>query len=345
MNQESPIDGLVPAEDLAEALKGDRFKQFLDKIPISILLASISSNDRIIYANAQFETLTGRPARMEGKGWSALEGRCKDRESTLEEAIAEGRDHIGIVIFDRPDSDPILADAYLSVIEDDDGNPVYRLLALIGLGTIEQAEREALEQALHEKDVLLRELQHRVKNNLQIVTALIRLEARNWPDGIEALKRIAGRVEALQILYQALSPAGRVQEVDLGAYLGQVAAGVMRSHASEGIKLSFEADVSPVSINIAMPAGLVVNELMTNALKHAFAGREGGTITVQSLPDETGGRRISVSDDGVGMPEDFVWPQPGRLSTLIVQTFEENAKARMETESAPGQGTRVTLRF
>ena len=90
-------------------------------------------------------------------------------------------------------------------------------------------------------------------------------------------------------------------ELDLGVYLSQIAAAVMRSHAVEGIRLDLKVDAYPVSVNVAMPTGLVVNELLTNALKHAFVGRDGGTITLHSLADAHG-CRIVVADDGVGLP-------------------------------------------
>ena len=93
-----------------------------------------------------------------------------------------------------------------------------------------------------------------------------------------------------------------------------------------------------------MPAGLVVNELMMNALKHAFAGRDGGTITLRSLSDGDG-CRVTVADDGVGLPQGVTWPKPGKLSALIVQSLRENAKATLTVESQPEKGMRVTILF
>jgi two-component sensor histidine kinase len=93
-----------------------------------------------------------------------------------------------------------------------------------------------------------------------------------------------------------------------------------------------------------MPAGLVVNELLTNALKHAFKGRDGGTITLQSLSDGVG-CRVLVADDGVGLPRGTEWPQRGRLGALIVHSLRENANASLEVESSPGNGTRATIVF
>jgi two-component sensor histidine kinase len=161
---------------------------------------------------------------------------------------------------------------------------------------------------------------------------------------IDPLDRLAGRIESLQLLYQSLSDHDASQEIDLGTYLSQIASAVMRTHATEGIRLNLKVDAYPVSVNVAMPTGLVVNELLTNALKHAFKDRDGGTITLHSLADGKG-CRVVVSDDGAGLPEGSEWPQRGRLSALIVQSLRENAKAALEVESRPGEGMRVTIIF
>jgi two-component sensor histidine kinase len=118
----------------------------------------------------------------------------------------------------------------------------------------------------------------------------------------------------------------------------------MQAQAAEGIRLALKADAWPVSVNVAMPTGLVVNELITNALKYAFQGREGGTITLNCLVDEVG-CRVEVADDGVGLPAGTTWPLPGKLSALIVTTLRENAHAQLLVDSQPGRGMSVIIRF
>lgn len=178
-----------------------------------------------------------------------------------------------------------------------------------------------------------------------MITALIRLETRNAtePDQ-KRFERLAGRVDALAILYQTLSGDDHKDEVDLGVYLSQIASAVMNSHAVEGIRLDMKVDTYPVSINVAMPTGLVVNELLTNALKHAFRGREGGTITLHSTVAGDG-CRIIVADDGIGLPEGETWPKRGKLGALIAHSLTENAKAEFDVSSSAGEGTKVTIMF
>ena len=238
----------------------------------------------------------------------------------------------------RPRPEPAIVDVYSNVIEDDDGTPCFRLVALVDVTAHnEQIDREALENLIRDKDTLLRELQHRVKNNLQMITALIRLETRNQaaPDA-KSFERLAGRVDALAILYQALSPDTQKDEIDLGVYLSQIASAVMTSHAVEGIRLDMKVDTYPVSINVAMPTGLVVNELLTNSLKHAFAGRDGGKITLHSVVDGDG-CRVVVADDGIGLPPGETWPKRGKLGALIAQSLERERQGVIRGELEPGE--------
>jgi two-component sensor histidine kinase len=172
------------------------------------------------------------------------------------------------------------------------------------------------------------------------------LEARNISDNETGVRfdRLAGRISALALLYDSLAGEGHEDSVDLGVYLSQVATSVMLAHATEGIRLDLKVDTWPVSTNVAMPAGLVVNELLTNSFKYAFVGRESGTITVHSLIDEAG-CRVIIADDGVGFPEGTTWPSPGKLGAVIAQSLRQNAKARFEVQSSPGAGVRVTIFF
>ena len=173
-----------------------------------------------------------------------------------------------------------------------------------------------------------------------------RREARNVADDAEGERfdRLAGRVESLALLYRALSEEGHGEEVDLGVYLSQIASAVMSANAVEGIRLDLKVDTWPVSINVAMPAGLVVNEVLTNALKHAFEGRDGGTITLHSLVDDHG-CRVTIADDGIGLPEGVEWPKRGKLGALIVKSLRENAGAAITVQSTPGKGTCVSIVF
>jgi two-component sensor histidine kinase len=344
-DDEKRPEQLTDTPHLAEALESDRFRQFLDNVPFAVAVAELTPREHITYANIEFERLSGQSiGEIEGKPWSAISGQTAgvDHGASLGVAVVADDDYIGMFTT----GGGIDVDVWSNLILDDSGKPAFRLVAMAKRGHPNQDERDELRRRIRDKDTLLRELQHRVKNNLQMITALIRLESRNLPegDGGERFERLASRINALGLLYQSLSDDKLDAGVDLGVYISQVASAVLQANAPEGIRLDLKVDTWPVSIDVAMPTGLVINELLTNSLKYAFVGRDGGTITLHSLVDETG-CRVIIADDGVGFAEEDRWPKAGKLSELIVRSLRQNAKARIEVASERGKGVRVTIFF
>ena len=271
------VEALLDTPNLADALESERFKQFLDHVPFAVAVSELHPSERLTYANLEFERLTGiSAADVQGRAWNALPVKMASTDDgrDLGAAVMSSEDYLGTFSVGEKDAE-FAVDAWSSTIEDETGVALFRLVALAQVGA-RASQEEALSKQVEEKDVQLRELQHRVKNNLQMITALIRLEAKNQPgDGTAArFSKLAGRVESLALLYRSLSSEDQPDSVDLGVYLSQIASAVMTAHAVEGIHLNLQVDTWPVSLDVAMPAGLVVNELLTNALKHAFAGRE-----------------------------------------------------------------------
>jgi two-component sensor histidine kinase len=347
LHQPQRGEQLLETPHLAGALQSDQFKSFLDHVPVAIGVSELRPSERIVYLNKEFERLSGRSeSDLTGKLWGSLTGSAtaSNDHRQLSDAISDDQDYIGAFTIDAASA--VSLDAWSNIIRDDDGVPMFRLVALSEARQRSDQGQLQLERLIREKDTLLRELQHRVKNNLQMITALIRLEARALPDEAigSSFDRLAGRIEALALLYRSLSEASGDDGVDLGTYLSEIASAVMRAHAVEGIHLDLQVDSWPVSLNVAMPAGLVVNELLTNALKHAFRGRKGGTITLQCVVGPSG-CQVVVADDGVGLGAGVIWPTPGRMAALIAKSLEQNANARIEVASEASKGLRVTIFF
>ncbi|QBM76633.1 PAS domain-containing protein [Sphingomonas sp. AAP5] len=342
------VEKILATPGLADALESDRFKQFLDHVPVAIAVAELHASETITYCNLEFERLTGQSAvALQGQQWSALPGvaAARDDETHLGEAVLKDDEYIGTFTIGC-DEGSVEVDAWSNTIESDNGEPLFRLVALAKTGQRKSLPGEKDGQLLRDKDVQLRELQHRVKNNLQMITALIRMEARNVSDDETGARfnGLAGRINSLAMLYDLLSGEDADDGVDLGVYLSKIASSVMEAHAVEGVRLDLSVDAWPCSINVAMPTGLVVNELMTNALKYAFVGRDKGVISLSSLVDDEG-CRVVVSDDGVGLAEGATWPQSGKLGAVITQSLRQNAKATLAVHSARGAGMRVDIFF
>ena len=347
-NPEEPNPTPATVSDLphlAEALDDDRFRQFLDHVPFAVAVAELGDDEHLVYGNIEFERLTGLSGEhLQGKAWSVLPTAPPLVDGPdLSDALLQNEEYLGAFRIEV-DAHTHIVDAWSNTIVDDGGKPLFRLLAMSARSVTNDAA--ALSEALAEKDTLLKELQHRVKNNLQMITALIRMEARNAQQSEESerFNRLAGRIEALSILYRSIYAGSETETVDLGTYVSQIASSVMAAHAIEGIRLDMKVDTWPVSVNVAMPVGLVINELMTNALKYAFLGRDGGEIKVRCTVDDEG-CKVLVADDGVGLSDKADWPRRGKLSAMIVQSVRQNAKAEIDVQSEPGHGMAVTIIF
>lgn len=349
---ELPIEDFLASDELAEAIENGDCRRLLDCLPVGIAIVRRSGmRERIVYANPRFEAITGGSmAILGGVDWSYFDlFRHEDTPTlTLGAALREGEDFLGTFRLECGDAKFTLVQAYVGQVDHQDGAESCRILAIIDVTDRERTQRDDVERRIRDKDLLLRELQHRVKNNLQLITALIRLEARTIrPEESGVLARLAGRIESLALLYQTLSSDKFGHELDLGSYLSQIASAVVRTHTLPGIELELKVIYAPASINVAMPVGLLVNEMLTNAFKYAFMGRERGSVTIECRYEADQGLfEICVADDGHGMPPGAVWPERGKLAALIMQTLRENTEGlTFAIKSAPDQGTRIEIAF
>jgi PAS domain S-box-containing protein len=164
-----------------------------------------------------------------------------------------------------------------------------------------------LSRSLEEKDVLLRELYHRTKNNMQVICSLIALQSARLENGqvLQVFKELADRIRSMALVHEKLYQSDDLSSIDLKGYIEELGRNLLLSYRvrTDRIALKFQMDSVPVSIDTAVPCGLVLNELVSNALKYAFPGDREGEIEVR-LCSETGkGMELVVRDNGVGMPE------------------------------------------
>ncbi len=205
-----------------------------------------------------------------------------------------------------------------------------------------------LRTSLREKEALLKEVHHRVKNNLQVITSLLRLEvARNPESGtVGVLREMQGRIRSMALLHETLYRSGNLEQVDLAVYLERVAGQTFRAQ-NEGkpnVRLRLELTWCPVSIDQAIPCGLIVNELVSNCLKHAFPARRGGEIAISLRPADLKGHvQIAVADDGPGLPADFATRRQGSLGVQLVEDLARQLEGTLEVGRAAGASFTVTF--
>ncbi len=230
-----------------------------------------------------------------------------------------------------------------------------RLAGLYGLALERRAVRERTRAALREKELLLREVHHRVKNNLQVISSLLSLQAARVADETAAriLTESQGRVKAMAMVHEQLHRSSNMDAVDFGDYVHRLAASLFSSYGvdSSRISLAVAAPEARLDIELAVPCGLIVHELISNALQHAFPDGRQGEIRVSLARSETDRGEMSgktwiltVRDNGVGMPRGL---EPGRTASLglrLVTIFAEQLGARLHITHEGGAEFRLEFR-
>ena len=208
----------------------------------------------------------------------------------------------------------------------------------------EEVERSnhLLRESLLDKETLLREIHHRVKNNLQVIASLLRLQARQVNDSKAhaALSDMGNCVRAIADIHQTLYNSSELARVDMAEFAAQLVKNLLSVYQIDHERVRVQLQISTISLEIglAVPYGLMLNELISNALKYAFPDGREGTLVVAL---DTSGEVLTVSDDGIGLPVASDIAAKGSLGLQLVQLLAEQIGAQVRVESKGG--TRVTV--
>jgi PAS domain S-box-containing protein len=224
-----------------------------------------------------------------------------------------------------------------------------RIFTLILRDITERKREEAkIKSSLREKEVLLKEIHHRVKNNLQIISSLLNLQSAHIrdPRALEVFKEGQGRVRSMALIHEKLYQSDDLARVDFSEYISNLAAYLFRSYAvnAGGVRLSVEAEGVMLGVDAAIPCGLIINELVSNSLKHAFPGGKGGSIEITLRPDGPERLRLCVSDDGVGLPPGFDVHDTPSLGLQLVNTLARQLGGAVEVGGGAGAEFNITFR-
>ncbi len=207
-----------------------------------------------------------------------------------------------------------------------------------------EVEREdlisKLEGVVAEKTVLLQEITHRVKNNLAVIGALLGMQADELEDerARTALHECQQRVMSMALVQECLYSDERLDRVNFGVYARQLAEqiGDALAGANDGVTLTVEADPIEIPVTLAIPCGLILNELVSNAFKHGFPHGRGGAITVRFTQPAPGRLYLACCDDGVGIPEDFDWQNAASLGLRIIHILARQIDAAFSLDRTRG---------
>lgn len=200
-----------------------------------------------------------------------------------------------------------------------------------------QRQQQRLEHALHEKETLLKEVYHRVKNNLQVVQSLLALQRRSVPEGPAraALDDSVQRVRAIALVHEKLYQSGNLASVSLPEYTRDLLFQIGEVAGQRHIALKADIEVEHAGLDGAIPFGLLVAELVSNAYKHGFKGRSEGEIHVLLRSGE-GGARLSVSDDGIGLPAGFSLAESHAMGLQLAASLARQLGGELKVDSEHG---------
>jgi two-component sensor histidine kinase len=207
--------------------------------------------------------------------------------------------------------------------------------------------QDKLTGSLREKEVLLKEIHHRVKNNLQTISSLLSLQGRHITDtAVQGMFRdTQSRVKSISLIHEKLYQSADLAHVDFAGYLRKLTTDLFHTYGADGarIKLAVEGEGVFLTVDKAIPASLIVNELISNAFKYAFPGDRAGTLRVAVTPTGPGRVQLAVDDDGVGLPAVFIFNEAPSLGLQLVRTLSDQLEGRLELDRE--NGTHYKLKF
>ena len=244
----------------------------------------------------------------------------------------------------RKDGSEFPAEASLSKIEFE-GRTIFTVI--MRDVTPRTLAEDRLRAALREKEVLLEEIHHRVKNNLQVITSLLGLQARSIKDAATRKKfeESRYRIQAMAMLHEILYQSDSLAKIDFADYIRRLAEHLVRSYGAGGrIRLQVRLDPLYCHRDVALPCGLIVNELLSNTFKYAFPGGKSGEVSIQLRRETNGTVHLLVGDNGIGLPRDLDWETPVTLGLRLVRTLARQIEANVETDGG-GHGTVFSITF
>ncbi len=228
-----------------------------------------------------------------------------------------------------------------------DGKTVAIFGIYVDITERKQAE-EKVKKSLKEKEVLLAEIHHRVKNNLAVITGLLELQAYNAQseNAADVLKASQMRVNSIALIHEKLYQNENLSEISFDTYLKELTDVIISSMQSESSDISINIDAEPIQLTIgqAIPCGLILNELITNAYKHAFSSQQKGEIDI-SFSRNGNIITLTVEDNGKGMHEEVSLENPRSLGLQIIRTLAKQLEGKAGFAAGKGSGTKFTLEF
>jgi len=246
----------------------------------------------------------------------------------------------------RKDGQEFPVSLTISPIKDATGKIIGASKSVRDISDKKRAE-EQIQASLREKEVLLREIHHRVKNNLQVIYSLLRLQSKlvTDPKASALFKDSQARVKAMALVHETLWQSKNLSRIDMSEYSRTLTRRLFESYGISSDTLGLNLNIAPVSFSMetAVSCGQLINELVSNCLKHAFPNGRTGDVTVELLSNGNDTYLLTVSDNGVGLPPDFEVGKAESLGWQLVPMLVEQLNGTFELQESAGTTVRLTF--
>ncbi len=303
----------------------------------------IITHEGFQYINSAFEHLTGYTSKEVCKKmfnfWSIIHPDDVKMIKEREEARREGKEvpsRYEFRILAKDGLTKIVEPATVNIGEKGEA----KVMGILRDVTERKQAEERLKTSLREKEVLLREIHHRVKNNLQIISSLLRLQTRLIKDGrmVEMFKESQNRIRSMALIHEKLYQTEDLSRVNFAEYIRSLTVHLFHTYRINPniVKMNTEVEDIYLDINRAIPCGLVINELVSNALKHAFPNSKRGEILIKLYSNKQNKTKLTVSDNGVGLPENINIHEPETLGLQLVNDLVKQVEGKIRLERTKG---------
>lgn len=324
-----------------------KLSRAVEQSPASIVITDLKGD--IEYVNPKFTEITGYESfEVLGENPRILKSGENPKEiyENLWKNITSGSEWRGIFLNRKKDGSLFWESALISPVKNEDGLTTHYLAVKEDI-TEQKIKDEKLQNSLKEKELMLREIHHRVKNNLQIISSLLKLQATYITDesSLEYFRISQDRVKSMALIHQQLYRSNDLSSIDFGDYLRHLTTHLFQAYGvNEGnISLTVEAKNIYIGIDSAIPCGLLINELISNSLKHAFPTSRKGKINIKMESIEENKFILIISDNGIGFPEEIDFRNTKSLGMQLVITLTDQIDGKIEL--IRGNGTTFKISF
>jgi len=326
----------------------ERFRQLAENIREVFWITECRDN-KLVYISPAYTEVLGRTCTsLDEISQTWIETVHPDDRSRLIDATASIQEGAGYDLeyrILRPDGDVRWVRDRAFPVTNEDGE-IYRIAGIVDDITERKQALEQIKTSLQEKEVLLKEIHHRVKNNMQVITSLLNLQSKTINDehALSVFQDSQNRVKSMALIHETLYQSKDLSRINFAEYLQKLVAHVSRSYRirPEAVQINIDVDDVSLPIDTAVPCGLIINELASNSLKYAFPADMRGEINI-TFEHGKSSYVLRVSDTGVGLPADFK-PETGKsLGMKLIRMLTDQLSGELQCHN--GIGTTFEIKF